>query len=313
MKVLRRKARLVYLVVAHSALCLLAFSCSHDDTRKQASSVPSEDQTLTPEDEYQLGRKVAARILGTYPPVKGNFNRYSTVLAKYLAALSIRPTTFKGYRVQTIDCPEIAALSTPGGFIFISKPLIASFKNEDELAGVIAHEVAHIALRHGEMALRRSLDAKKDRKETEAITGAAIDIADAAVSVSGGSDAKENMRDIRKNKKALSSTAGDLAETLHVSSYNNEQEFAADKMAVNLLLRGGYDPKKYSEFLSRNFKTLDRLKNSNKSPIRMFDTHPMDETRVGRIDETIKGWKPGPPSKVREKRFERLRNQILKS
>jgi hypothetical protein len=44
----------------------------------------------------------------------------------------------------------------------------------------------------------------------------------------------------------------------------------------------------------------------------MFETHPMDETRVSRIDAMIKGWKPGPISNVREKRFERLREQILR-
>jgi predicted Zn-dependent protease len=309
MRVLIRKPKVIYLAVAYLAIWQLASACSHDDTKKQVSSVPGDDQTLTPEDEYKLGRKVAGRILGAYPPIKGDFNRYSTVLAQYLAAFSVRPTTFKGYRVQAINCPEIAALSTPGGFIFLSKPLIAAIKSEDEIAGVIAHEVAHIALRHGEMALRLSLEAKKDRKDKEELTGIAINVANAAVSFGGGGD---NLRDLKKNKKVLTEAAGDLTETLHVSSYNNEQEFAADKMAVNLLLRGGYDPKKYSEFLSRNFATLDRLKNSNKSPIRMFETHPMDETRVSRINEIIKGWEPGPASKRREKRFELLRKQIIR-
>jgi predicted Zn-dependent protease len=97
-----------------------------------------------------------------------------------------------------------------------------------------------------------------------------------------------------------------------VATYNAEQEFAADKMAVGLLLNAGYDPRKYTEFLKRNFSTMDRLKNSSKSPLRMFETHPMDETRVSRIDAMIKGWKPGPISNVREKRFERLREQILR-
>lgn len=187
-----------------TAACLMLWpvvsSCSHSDAKKEASSVPSEDQTLTPEDEYKLGRKVAAKILGAYPPVKGNFNRYSTVMARYIAALSIRPTTFKGYRVQTIDCPELAAVSTPGGFVFLSKPLIGAVKSEDELAGVIAHEVAHIVLRHGEIALRRSLEARKDRKNTETVVATAIDLADTAVSISGGARAKENVLELKKIK-----------------------------------------------------------------------------------------------------------------
>jgi predicted Zn-dependent protease len=290
----------------------LIFACSHGDEKKEASSVPGDDQTLAPEDEYKLGRKLAAKILGAYPPIEANFNRYSTVLARYLAALSIRPTTFKGYRVQTINCPEIAAISTPGGFVFLSKPLVSAVSSEDELAGVIAHELSHIALRHGEMALRRSLEAKKDRRKTESLTGSVIDVTNSAVSLAGAGDLKRNVQFAARNKKFITGAVGELGEVAQVATYNAEQEFAADKMAVGLLLNAGYDPRKYTEFLKRNFSTMDRLKNSSKSPLRMFETHPMDETRVSRIDAMIKGWKPGPISNVREKRFERLREQILR-
>jgi len=301
---------LKYLTFA--SIMVLATSCTHgsDDA---ASSVVSEQSRLNPREEYALGRRVAIRLLGHYPPKKTRFNHYANILAKYLAEFSTRPTTLKGYRVQLLDSSELMAISAPGGFIFLSKELVRSLGSEDELAGVIAHEVAHIALRHGEEALHRTRKARKNREAKEQVVEDLTEFADAVTQEVGSDADKKNLTDVKKLGESYGGVAGDLFIVLQTSSYNRQQEYAADKMAVSILLRAGYDPRKYAQFLARNFSTVDRVKNSKKSPVRLFETHPMDEARVSRIRNSAKGWTPGPSSKARAQRFNRMKVAALKS
>jgi beta-barrel assembly-enhancing protease len=294
------------------SVAALLVSCTHGSPDTTASN-PSKQGKLTPREEYMLGRKVAIRLLGHYPPKKTKFNRYANVLSKYLASFSIRPTTFKGYRVQLLDSSEMMAISAPGGFIFLSKELVKSVGSEDELAGVIAHEVAHIALRHGEEALRRARKARKSREAKEQAVEGLTELANTLTQEVGSEEDKKNLIDVKNLGESYGGVAGDLFVVLQTSSYNREQEYAADKMAVSILLRAGYDPRKYAKFLARSFSTLDRVKNSKKSPVRLFETHPMDEVRVSRIRSSTKGWIPGPPSKARDQRFNRMRLAALKS
>jgi predicted Zn-dependent protease len=228
-------------------------------------------------------------------------------MARYLAMYSTRPVLFKGYRASLIDCSDVAAISTPGGFIFLSRPLVEAATNEDELAGVIAHEIAHIALRHGEVSIRRKAAAQKSRKETESLLDDVTDLADIFLPAASDKDAEKTLEQVKRDRETYGKHVSDLAEVMKVYKYNNNQEYAADKMALDILLESGFDPQKYANFLSRNFSTADRIKNSKKSPIRMFETHPLDEDRVKRIRTAIKGWKPGPGSRSRDNRFAKFK------
>ena len=111
-------------------------------------------------DEYVLGRDVAASILSNYRLLDNN-PALSDYINKILSALVInspKPSVYNGYFAGILDSDEINAFATPGGHIFITMGLINAAKTEDALAAVIAHELAHIQLRHGMRAIKTDRD-----------------------------------------------------------------------------------------------------------------------------------------------------------
>jgi predicted Zn-dependent protease len=267
--------------------------------------------TLTDEQEYLLGRQVAADLLARFPPVKAPFNKYSTTLARYLAQFSKRPTTFKGYRAQLIQSSEKSAFSTPGGFIFISQPLLKALNNEDELAGVIAHEISHVVLRHGELAMRKSTEAKENREKTAKGLKAAANVLGGIAGSAGDTGLTGAAQSAEVASIAYDNGAGKIHEQLLKSGYSQDQEYAADAMALRILLDAGYDPKNFGRFLSRTFSSEERIKKKGLVEGTLLSTHPLDEKRVDRINKMIIGWRPGPASKKRLLRFQHIKNASL--
>lgn len=112
---------------------------------------------LTPRQEHYLGRSILARILTEKQPVRSEeLQNYVNQLGQYLALHSSRTATFKGYRFIVIDDSSLTALSTPGGFVAVSSAMLRLSENEDELASVLAHEIAHVALRHAEQNIKNN-------------------------------------------------------------------------------------------------------------------------------------------------------------
>ena len=286
-------------------------SCSHDEKKLDPENPPPEETTLTDEQEYLLGRQVAADLLARFPPVKAPFNNYSTTLARYLAQFSKRPTTFKGYRAQLTQSSEKSAFSTPGGFIFISQPLLKALYNEDELAGVIAHEISHVVLRHGEMAMNRSAEAKKDREKTAKGLKATANILGGIAGSAGDSRLTGAAQSAEIASMGYDNGAGKIHEQLLKSGYSQDQEYAADAMALRILLDAGYDPKHFGLFLGRTFSSEERIKKKGIVGGTLLSTHPLDEKRVDRINKIIKGWRPGPGSKKRLIRFQQIKAASL--
>jgi predicted Zn-dependent protease len=116
---------------------------------------------IFPIDEYAVGRDVAASILTNYKLWNDSprLTRYLNLICAALVINSPRPVLFKGYHVAIIDTPEINAFATPGGHILLSRGLISAAPTEDALAAVIAHEIAHIQLRHSLRAIQTNRDA----------------------------------------------------------------------------------------------------------------------------------------------------------
>jgi predicted Zn-dependent protease len=109
------------------------------------------NEVYTPEDEYYIGRAVAANILAAYKPYTMNpqLTHYLNLICQVLVVNSSMPAIYNGYFVTILNSSELNAFASPGGHIFITKGLIEEVHSEDALAGIIAHELAHIMLRHG--------------------------------------------------------------------------------------------------------------------------------------------------------------------
>jgi predicted Zn-dependent protease len=115
---------------------------------------------ISPHDEYAIGRDIAASVLSRYRLWNGSpgLTRYLNSICAAIVLNSPNPVLYNGYHVAIIDSPQINAFATPGGHILISRGLINAAQSEDALAAVIAHEIAHIQLRHGLRAIQAGRD-----------------------------------------------------------------------------------------------------------------------------------------------------------
>ncbi len=99
-----------------------------------AKAVQKTWQDLTPEQEYYIGRAVAAQVFQTYPPLdRPPGNTYLNLLGQSLAIYSERPETFGGYHFLLLDSDEINAFAAPGGLILVTRGMVRCCANEDEL------------------------------------------------------------------------------------------------------------------------------------------------------------------------------------
>lgn len=206
----------------------------HANMIKIAAAAANEaTKTLTPEEEYYVGRAVAASIFRSYPPYNNTgLNTYINKLGQGLAVYSSKPEIFSGYRFLVLDSPEINAFATPGGHILITRGLLRLTRNEDELAAALAHEISHVALGHG-------LASVQGARLTQIASGFAIN----AGKASGGS--------VAGFTSAFGDSIAELAQILIVSGYSQTFEFHADREAGRMLLESGYEVKALSRLIER--------------------------------------------------------------
>ncbi len=113
---------------------------------------------LTPDQEYYVGRAVAATAIAKFgvDPDEDR-RRYVRRIGDAVVRCSPgMPANFGGYHFEVLASDEINGVSGPGGFVLITRGAVLACKTEDELAGVLAHELAHVRLRHGVQALQKS-------------------------------------------------------------------------------------------------------------------------------------------------------------
>lgn len=192
------------------------------------------NREITETEEYYLGRSVAAYMLTNYTPDwHSGRNRYLNLLGTALAGFSPRPFTYGGYRFLLLNSPEINAMACPGGLIFITRGLSDLARNEDQMAAILAHEIAHVVLAHGVGAVSR---AKMTAAWTTLGTEGARHL--------GGSETRElveNYGDI----------VSEITETIVTTGYSRDAERDADSLAVCILADAGYSPAALAEVLDR--------------------------------------------------------------
>ena len=220
---------------------------------------------MTLEDEYYLGRAVAAGILRVYRPYTADpaLTAYLNNIVQAIVINSPRPVLFSGYHVEILDTNEIAAFATPGGHIFISRGLIALAPSEDALAAVLAHEIAHIQLRH-------VLSIIENERLVQDLTA----VGDRAAAIAAHSP-------LQKRAVLLRASLSLSLNTLFRDGYSREQEFQADQMAELLLVRAGYDPVALRELL---VLIGQRPQTGN-----MSSTHPSPAMRIANLGNITGG------------------------
>jgi predicted Zn-dependent protease len=222
----------------------------------------AEDRELTREDEYFLGRAVAARVLGMYQLYDRDpaMVSYLNSICQAIVINSSRPDVFNGYHVGILNTKEINAIATPGGHIFITRGLLECANSEDALAAIIAHEVAHIQLHHAAAIIAD----QRLVNDLSQVTDRAASVASRGLSL--------------KDRTALfSRSIGAMVTTLFRNGFAQEQELEADAAAAGLLVSAGYDPSALVAMLG----VLERVQPLH--PGGFNTTHPPPAVRIASL------------------------------
>ncbi len=254
---------------------------------KSVAAVEKTFQDITPEQEYYIGRSVAATVLATYKPFdKARANEYLNLLGQTLTQFSAKPETFGGYHFVLLDTDEINAFSAPGGLVMISRGMIRCCKNEDELAAVLAHEIGHVENQHGLKAIRKGR-----------LTGALTTLALEAGKSLGGSD-------LAQVTEAFEGSISDITSTMMNSGYARTTEFEADKSAVAIMKRAGYNP-------AALLAMLEQMKQNLKPGGHDFaKTHPPPDVRIAEVRKQIGAATAAAATPSRIERFRSAMGQI---
>jgi predicted Zn-dependent protease len=239
-------------------------------------------EALTPENEYYLGRAVAANIAGNYKIFRNaTLQSYVNKICQTIVINSPRPDIYNGYHVGILDTTEINAFATPGGHIFLSRGLIDSTKNEDELAAVIAHEIGHIQLQHALTSIRNA------RYVNAILSGAAAGFGEAL-----GGGALSELANI------MSESVNEMVTTLVSKGFSKNQEYQADAAAVSLLAASGYNPSGLLEMLEELKKTQGNDKTAG-----FGKTHPTPEQRIAAAKKVVAKYTVEDTSSYRTRRY----------
>ena len=238
-----------------------------DSVRRSARAVERSAEDITPEQEYYIGRSVGAVITDRYELYEDEeANRYINTLGQSLALFSRRPETFGGYRFQILDSDEINAFATPSGIVFVTRGLLNLASSEDGVASILAHEIGHIEYQHGLQAIRTS-------RITAALTSVAITGTQFATS-----------EDLAELTATFEDSIDDITQTLINSGYSRSAEREADRAAVRIMKRAGYDPAGLIAVLEEMDLRLDPR------GLDFAATHPAPDSRISDIRDEIDGY-----------------------
>jgi predicted Zn-dependent protease len=225
------------------------------DLLKKGVGVVEALQPIGEEEEIVLGEAVAveafSRFGGEYP--NQAWTRYINLVGETIAELSDRPTL--NYHFAILNSQEQNAFAAPGGYIFITVGLLKTLKNEAELAGVLAHEIAHVTKKHMLETIRR---------------GAVL-----------GSVSELTLTAMKQDPAMFSSVIDEMTDLLFTKGLDKDKEFEADVVGVDYAYRAGYHPQGLRDYL----QTLAKEEGHVES--KFFTTHPSTTVRISKIDTLL--------------------------
>ncbi len=161
------------------------------------------------------------------------------------------------FTIKVIDAEEVNAFALPGGFFFVNSGLIMKAESEAELAGVMAHEIAHVAARHG---------------TRQATRGQLVNLASIPLIFMGGWTGYG----IRQ--------AASVMIPLGFLSFSRAFESEADLLGLEYLYKSGYDPTAFVDFFEK-IQSLEKKKPGTMAKV--FSTHPMTDDRIKNAQKNI--------------------------
>jgi Zn-dependent protease with chaperone function len=208
--------------------------------------------------DVKLGRD-AARQVEQQMPILNDYEatRYVEEVGRRL--VNAIPAEFQHpefqYSFKIVNAREINAFALPGGPMYVNRGMIEAAKNEGEMAGVMAHELSHVALRHGTAQATEQGKAKNQLGTIGLILGGAI---------LGGQQGAQ---------------LGAIGAQAIMTKYSRAYETQADTLGAQIMAKAGYDPRD----LANMFKTIERQSGGASGP-EWLSSHPNPGNRYANID-----------------------------
>ncbi len=258
----RRVAMLVMLAVLAGCTDMLAPGVSVTETASQTAPTVSNDGD--PTDEI-IGAREHPKIIASYGGVYADRNAEIMLarIAGRLLAAADQPNT--KYTVTILDTPEVNAFALPGGYIYVTRGILALASDTSELAAVLAHEIAHVVLKHARARTNRARTTEIVDRVVTGVFGASTET------------------DQSSNKAKLS-----------LAAFSQAQELAADKQGILIAGKAGYDPHAAARFLGAmgrfaKFSTGDADQADD-----FLSSHPSTPDRIQKAIENARAFFGAP-------------------
>lgn len=223
----------------------------------QQTKIKASKNKYSVQDDVKLGRQAALEIERKFPILNdGDATDYVERIGQRL--VDGIPGQFQqpafDYRFKLVNARDLNAFALPGGPMYVNRGMIESARNEGELAGVMAHEISHVALRHATAQATKQSSAKNTLGTIGLILGGAI--------LGGEAGAQ----------------LGALGAQAWMTKYSREYESEADMLGAQIMARAGYDPRD----LANVFRTIQQER-SGGTP-EWLSSHPDPGNRYEKIN-----------------------------
>jgi len=236
-------------------------------------------QEITQEQEIYLGRSVSARLLAKYPLYNNaQLYKYINLVGAGVAMVSDRPDL--PFHFAVLDTDEVNAFAAPGGYVFITRGMLKSVKDEEELAAILGHEIGHVCARHSLKSIKGEL-----WKQVAVITAQ-------EGAKHGGVDPK--LLDL------FGQATDGVLDTLMNVGYTQPMEYEADRLGQTYATTAGYDPGALRRFASY---MQQREQGQDKSLNAWLGTHPTFTARLKQLPAPEKRVLTPETIKLRTNRF----------
>jgi predicted Zn-dependent protease len=237
----------------------------------------SERTVMSEQDEIVEGQKAHQQVLQEYgayanPRLQAYVNEVGQKLAKQSHRANLKWT------FTVLDSPEINAFALPGGYVYITRGIMAYLDNEAEMAGVLGHEIGHVTARHGAQ--------QATRQQTAGIGVLAATVLGAVLESQGLGGATD-----------MASQLSQQAAAGYIATYSREQESQADKLGAEYLARNQYNPqnmvkvikvlKSQEQFAADTAKAEGRPAPPSAG---WLASHPSNDKRLADLERVAQGY-----------------------
>ncbi len=243
----------------------------------------------TPAQDVELGRKAAAEIEQQLPVLQegGNVDDYVERVGQRLVAAIPREFQHPQFRYEfdVVNARDINAFALPGGPMYVNRGMIEAARSEGEMAGVMAHEIAHVALRHGTAQATKAQSAKF---QLPAIGGAILG------AIIGG------------NVGGAIAQGTQLGLGVAFLRYSRDYERQADTLGAQIMARAGYDPRD----LANMFRTIEQQGGGRSGP-EWLSSHPNPGNRYEAINQEAARLRVNPSNATQDTvAFNRIQSDL---